>query len=269
MITANMILVPIDSPLRRVPKTVERRTVLFLDGIRYSIESYELAWTRLAQTLDSLNRSTNDADLGPLIVAATSDAWAMVDSAHRLLRLLNHAPKMKKKEPELQLFRRGTKEIEDLRNFFQHLGSEIAKFLKRSRPLLGTIKWVAPSDDPNERLLYMIVPGTFYDQVQVVGMSFDTWQGRYTQGVVLEAGHTEIDLADLNDLVERFVRWYTDWFGRTFTGDDHCSSDVRIKMQLTLVPRSGRPGRAEKLAEGQPPETGAAPGVPAAPTEDD
>jgi len=220
-----------------------------LDGIRYSIECYELAWRRLEQTLDSLSRSADNADLGPLIVAATSDAWTMVDSAHRLLRLLDHAPKLKKREPELELFRRRTKEIEDLRNFFQHLGSEIARFSKRSRPLWGTIKWVTASDDPNERVLYVIVPGTFYDQLQVLGMAFDTLEGRFIQRVVLEAGHTEIELADLNALVERFVRWYTDWFGRTFPGDDHHSADVRIQMRITLVPKSGQGGGS---AEGSP-----------------
>jgi hypothetical protein len=263
-----MALVPIDSPLRRVPKSVDRRVVLFLDGIRYSIECYELAWTRLERSLDTLSHLADDAkDFTPLIVAATSDAWTMVDSANRLLTLLDQAPKLKKKEPELQLFRRRTEVIEDLRNFFQHLGSEIASFSKRKKPLLGTIKWVTAQGDPNDRNLHMIVPGTFYDQLQTTGIIFDRREGRFIQRIVLEAGQSEIDLADLNSLVERFVNWYTDWFNRTFTGDERYDSDVRMRIIIQPRPKTAPPEKADGSAEGQPPETGAAPGVPAAPTE--
>ncbi|HEV8068325.1 MAG TPA: hypothetical protein VGP76_11360 [Planctomycetaceae bacterium] len=237
-----MALIPNDSPLRRVPKSVDRRIILFLDGVRYSIECYELASMRLTQSLEAMSRLPADADFRPLIVAATSDACTMVDTAHRLLGLLDHAPRMKKSQPELQLFLRGTKEVENLRHFFQHLGQKITDFSKRRRPLWGIIKWVAASDHPDERISHVIVPGTFDDQAEIPGMTFDTHEFRFIGRVVLEAGGTEIDLVDLDDLILRFIIFYTDWFGRTFTGDDHYDADRHIQYRVMGRRRSIQSG---------------------------
>lgn len=74
-----------ESPLRRLPGQLDRKQMLYLDGIRYSIEMADLAHLRLQQTLLDLANHSNDSDPVHLyFVAAVQDAWSIVDSVHRL-----------------------------------------------------------------------------------------------------------------------------------------------------------------------------------------
>jgi hypothetical protein len=115
-----------ESELRRVPANVERRTILFLDGVRYSFQAFEISATRLAHTLNHLSHPKKPGeDLGELISVATIDAWSIIDAVHRLRELLEQMPGMKKNTPERQLFLRRTASVEDLRHYFQHFRTEI------------------------------------------------------------------------------------------------------------------------------------------------
>ncbi len=55
---------------------------------------------------------------------------------------------------------------------------------------------------------------------------------RYVERVVLHAGPQKVDLANLNDAVERFVEWYTRCFSTTFTGDDRYGADMHIRFSI-------------------------------------
>ena len=231
-----MKLVPADSLLRRVPTSVERRTVLYLDGIRYSIESFELSSLRLARVLDQLAKRTDDTpDLGDLILEATTDAWSMIDAVHRLRELLSQLPGLRKNEPELQVFLRGTAVIEDLRHFFQHFRTEIDSFHERGMPLWGTLSWAHTDAESELPENHTIVPGTFFRGAWVATCTFDTHEGRYVERVLLHAGPKKVDLATLTEQVERFVAWYVAWFERSFTSDDRLGADVHMKFQLRPV----------------------------------
>jgi hypothetical protein len=228
-----MHLVPMDSPLRRIPTTVERRDVLFLDGIRYCFEAFELTSLRLAHGLHSMGqRDDTSPPLGPKIVEVTTDAWTMIDVVHRLRELLQQVPKLKKNEPELQLFIRKTESIEDLRHYFQHFRTEIDLFAERGMPLWGTLSWIFDKGDSEAPANHLLIPGTFFKDVRAMGCTFDTHENRYVERVVLHAGPQKVDLANLNDAVERFVEWYTRWFSTTFTGDDRYGADMHIRFSI-------------------------------------
>lgn len=79
------------SPLRRLPSELDRRQALFLDGIRYSVEMADLAYTRLRQTLFNLaeQRGSGTSLDHWLFVSAVQDAWSLIDSLHRLRGLLS------------------------------------------------------------------------------------------------------------------------------------------------------------------------------------
>lgn len=228
-----MPLVPTDSPLRKVPTTVERRDVLFLDGIRYCFEAFELSSRRLAHGLHSMGlRDDTAMPLGPQIVEVTTDAWTMIDVVHRLRELLQQVPKLRKKEPELQLFIRKTKSIEDLRHYFQHFRTEIDSFAERGMPLCGTLSWIFEKEDSAGPENHLLIPGTFFKDVWGMGCTFDTHENRYVERVVLLAGPKKVDLADLNDTVEKFAEWYTAWFCATFTDNDRYGSDMHIRFSI-------------------------------------
>ena len=79
-----------NSPTRRMPVTLDPRSILYLDGIRYSTQLVDLAYSRLEGTLEKLvHKDDQQGAVGNLIVEAISDAWAFVDSLHRRGAALN------------------------------------------------------------------------------------------------------------------------------------------------------------------------------------
>jgi len=231
-----MDLVAKDSPLRNVPANTERRTVLFLDGVRYSIQSFEIASRRLAQTLGQLSKGVGaDDDLGEIISFAILDAWSIIDSIHRLRELLEQMPGLKKNTPELQLFLRRTSTVEDLRHYFQHFRTEIESYVEKSMPLWGTISWSTNNSETGLPETHTIVPGTYFQGAWIAACTFDTQQRKFVEHVLLHAGPLKVDLADLERFVGEFVKWYVDWHQSTFTGNNLLGADVHMKFSITPV----------------------------------
>ena len=231
-----MNLIPPDSPLRKVPTKVERRTVLFLDGIRYSIQSFEIASRRLAQTLNRLSKGKeqND-DLGEIISFATIDAWSIIDSIHRLRELLVQMPGLKQNTPELQLFLRRTSRIENLRHYFQHFRTEIDSFVEKAMPLWGTISWSTCNSETRLPESYTIVPGTNFPGAWAASCTFDSHEGRFIDRVLLHAGPEKVDLADLEDFVKELTSWYLQWYESKFFGEEHFQADGYVKYCIEPV----------------------------------
>jgi hypothetical protein len=227
-----MALIPETSPLRRVPSSLDRRVVLFLDGIRYSLQIFDLASLRLAHVLHDITTSADPNTVGEKIVAATADAWTMIDSIHRLRELLQNLPGLKQKEAELQVFLRKTRVVEDFRNFVQHFRSEIESFTSYGLPIWGTLSWAFYRDYPEN---HSIVPGTFFDGCGSIGLVFDAHQAKFVERVVLQAGPRKLDLATLTEDVQRFVEWYVKWFETKHTDENRLGADVHITMVLQPV----------------------------------
>lgn len=231
-----MTLVPTDSPLRLVPSSLERRAVLFFDGIRYSLHIFDLAATRLALTLDGLSsgKFVHD-DLAQHFAEGISDAWLMIDSIHRLRELLLQTPGLKKKILELQLFLRRTSAVESLRHFNQHFRTEIDSFTKIGMPLWGTLSWAYTNPQSGELENHTIAPGTFFSGAWVASCTFDKRQGKFLEKVLLHAGPAKLDLAELSLHVEEFVGWYTKWFQQQFPDIDHHGADLHLQFSLKLA----------------------------------
>lgn len=127
-----------DCPLRRLPAALDRKQTLFLDGIRYSAEMADLAHVRVQHTLHRLAMSSKDSEenSGNLdhlaVLSAMQDAWAIVDSLHRLRGLLQQMPGIKQNTPNMRVFRQQTDKVEDLRNGVQHLNQQIHKLVSQS-----------------------------------------------------------------------------------------------------------------------------------------
>lgn len=234
-----MLLVPPNSPLRLVPDSLDRRSVLFLDGIRYCLHIFDLSLTRLVIALKTLSTDLDGAGQAPdQIASAISDAWTMIDSVHRLRELLSQAPGLKKSEPELQIFLRGTHDIEGLRHFYQHFRNEIDFFVSAGMPLWGTLSWIHTDVATGENTNFTIVPGTFFSGATVYSCTVDTMEMKYVQRIAFYAGSAMVDLAVLAERVEKFVTWYLNWYQEKFPGISHHGADLLIRMNVRAVPRA-------------------------------
>ena len=158
---------------QRLPKNLDRRQMLFLDGIRFSVEIAETAYGRLCKTLLTLANSViqkKKVRIGVLTVRATSDAWAIIDSVYRLCGLLRQMRGVKQNTPSLNLLYREAEKVEALRNTVQHLNNEISNLISKELPVWGTLSWVAIPNPTND-LWYTcsLAPGTvFARQIPII-----------------------------------------------------------------------------------------------------
>lgn len=221
-------LIDTDSPLRRIPLApgVVRSQRMFLDGMRYSIEIAEIAFHRLKKTL--MEASGDEGDSRAEFPSALLDAWAVVDSAYRLLGLMR---KMRgiERTPEATLIRRGLEPVKDLRNCIQHLNKEILKHVDVGQPVWGSLSWVfSPQLSFDKYYKLVMIPGSI-GEGQKLTLTGDNREvrvpGMANQPVVRPDGRTmtlasdmPIDLIELTaygrtlslsetyDWIERFTR---------------------------------------------------------------
>jgi hypothetical protein len=158
------VIVGDESPLRRLPAELNQRQTLFLDGIRISIESADLSYARLRNTLMRLARQGDGPGetplTGPDTAAAMLDAWSIVDSIRRLRAMLSQMPNLAR-SPRLRVFLEETKTFDDLRNVVQHFETTIPEMVDAGEPLWGHLTWVVVADREVGRLLTCaLVPGT-------------------------------------------------------------------------------------------------------------
>ena len=233
-----MSLVPFESPLRRVPVELDRRTVLYFDGIRYCFHIFDLTCARLTESLRTLSSGDQaSALLADRIAAAIADAWTLIDVTHRLRELLSQAPRLKKSSPELQVFLRCTEAVEGLRHFYQHFRTGIDQFAVAGAPLWGSLSWVHTDSISGENSCYVAMPGTFFQGVAVPSCTIDTLQNKYIERIAFFAGSAKIDLAELSDRVLQLCIWYTDWYTSTISGNDVHAAELHMAMKVRMVPR--------------------------------
>lgn len=131
------------SALSNIRNDLNKKQLVFFDGIRSSVQMLDLAYRRLVD--DLLWLSQNGSPFGEHMVSAFGDAWAIVDSGHRLRLLLEDIPNFRQNAPEHQLIIRTLRPLKELRDDLQHLDSELNKWMDPSEPfpgVWGQLSWI-------------------------------------------------------------------------------------------------------------------------------
>jgi len=169
-----------------------RNTVLYLDGIRYSVSMAEVAVGRLRTTLDEVAvRHAARQHAEEQIVSAFLDAWALIDMCHRAREL---SQKLSKKLPGVQLFLRSTSHVERLRHYVQHFHTGIPTIPSCWTPLWGALSWV-PTHETST--CYTIFTGNLPDGLQAPSIAYDTHDLRFASQIVLYVGADQADLPSI------------------------------------------------------------------------
>jgi hypothetical protein len=207
--------------------------VLYLDGIRYSIDMVDTSCRRLRETLERIARAGDVREVvAPLVVEAMIDSWTMIDATHRLRGLVQQLPGLKQNQPGVQLFVRKTRTVEELRNFVQHFRTEIDTFVAKRMPLWGTLSWSRVPDDTQQPECHSIVPGTLFQGTSVYSCIFDRHEGRFIDRIILEAGDARVDLEDLFDTVAAFCQWFEQWYLQAHPGEHRHVADVHLRVLM-------------------------------------
>lgn len=210
-----------DSPLRRLPAALDRKQVLFLDGIRYSVNMADLAYSRLQQTLYRLAMSQQDYDGFDLdVLSAVQDAWSIVDSLHRLRGLLRQTPRFKQKSPDMRVFMQHTEKVEDLRNAVQHLNHEIDKLVGANQTVWGSLSWFAiASPSSTSGQIGLLVAGTvFTSEGHPMVNPVEKQLHSLVDLVTLTAYGHSLDLSNAMRHVERRIKSLEDQLKDQFAG---------------------------------------------------
>ena len=148
------------SPLQNPPHDFSRRQVLFLDGLRYSVEMAQIAYKRLNVSLQSVSRIS---DKNQLISSAEAMlyAWAIVDSAHRYRDLLLAFPGLKK-GIWVKLTEKRIQDVADLRNCVQHQIGEIPNIIERREQFWGYLSWAEIREGRYTGKWLMLTGGSHY-----------------------------------------------------------------------------------------------------------
>lgn len=225
-------IIEADSPLRNLPLVLNPRQVLLLDGIRYSAEMADIAYSRLFDTLTyvSKNHNSNEFDFR-VFPHSFLDAWSVIDSVNRLRTLLVNLTGYKKilKEESknrttdgiknevvangndeiitLKIFFEETKKVQLLRNMVQHLEGRLDHVLSLQKTIWGSLDWVYV-DERDEELchVFKLVAGSITkikeDYINPTGDIFHSRLDRIT----LCAHDLDICLTSLLKMVEKSIR---------------------------------------------------------------
>jgi hypothetical protein len=207
-----------------------RKTVLYLDGIRYSVSMAEIAARRLRATLDEvavLHAATQQAE--EQVVSALLDAWALIDMCHRARELVQ---KLWRKLPGVQVFLRSTAHIEELRHYVQHFHTGIPKIPSSWTPLWGALSWV-PTQEPTT--CYTIFTGNLLAGLQAPSIAYDTHELRFASEIVLYVGTAQADLPSIATQMRKVRDCLLDWVEKhpKFTRAD---ADTRIRT-VSMLPQ--------------------------------
>ncbi len=179
-----MVIVTATSPLWKLPQGLHPLQGGFFDAIRLSVQFIDVAHARLYEALTQLTlTSDRSLQIGP---NALMDAWAIIDAVHRLRSLVRQLPRYKQRAPSKRLFMDKSQSVEQLRNSFQHLVSDLSGLTDSDLPVLGALTWVRPVDHERNRLsVSTFIPG------QLKSIAPSSW---VTVPSIVPDGVTQIEL---------------------------------------------------------------------------
>ncbi|MEZ5196374.1 MAG: hypothetical protein R2764_08240 [Bacteroidales bacterium] len=150
------ILINQDSPLRKVPIVLEKRQVLLIDGIRYSLDIVDISFQKLNEYL--YNLSFTEEGLCPSLPSIYSEVWNIVNNTSIFIKLLISFPVIDYEVLLKEIF-----VINDLRNSHQHLNQRIDEiFLKEELPIFGELSWYAKKHSNSDNGIICTIHSGFF-----------------------------------------------------------------------------------------------------------
>ena len=227
-----------DSALRRLPVSLDRRQVFFLDGVRVAIELSAAAHERLTQTLAKLaDHAYEEKEREVAIVSALQDAWSIVDAVYRLRALLRRMPHLKQKASALQAFYRASREVDALHTRTRDFDAEVGKLLMLELPLWGMLQWLVLVD-PSAVLVRSctIAAGTLFQATPPIQNPLGRRFRSSVDQVVLWAGGLAVHVSDLMIAVGTISKTLERSLERQFATLPKHAADMLVVAEIQIVP---------------------------------
>jgi hypothetical protein len=186
-----------------------KKLIFYLDGLRYSFQMASLVSHRIRETLDEIARNHPDKYTEEQITSGLLDAWTLVDVCHRVRELVQQTPRLSQNLPGIQIFLRGTEQVENLRHYVQHLRSGIPNIPVQSNPLWGVLSWTPTN---NKTVCYTVFSGNLVGGVYGNTLTLDTHNLQFIAEMKLLADGIEIDLNSILEQLKKVKTCISEWF---------------------------------------------------------
>ena len=178
--------------MKTLSKLDDQKQVLIIDALRLSLEIEKALNSRLWRILRRIEKLDDASNPKPAeVLEAIGLAWQLIDTIHRIRGLAEQVRGLSHSLPEYQLFQRKTAPTEELRNFYQHLNSEIPKLPAKTNPIIGVLSWVTKILGKSRTVVY----GTFPKDGNIHTLVVDTWKAEFVSQLEFTAGQTNLDMA--------------------------------------------------------------------------
>lgn len=166
-----------NSYLHSIPKNLNKKLIFCLDGIRVSLQTISLSYSRLSGLLKTL--SLENSQIKNIDFTHVSlDAWAFIDSVYRfnglwgvLSTLVNIEDKY-----DISVVNAKCSEIKSIRNVLAHVSQRLDHIVSSNSSIVGEISWLAiKSENPLLIKTYFLRSGLFYENLE---FTFNLPKGR-------------------------------------------------------------------------------------------
>lgn len=182
--------------------------MLVVDALRYSLLLERNAYAGLTRVLRKMEKhDVTEHPREAYALSAIGNAWAMIDIAHRVRGLVTQISGLPHRNPEVQLFLRSTKSVEDFRNLYQHLSSGLARLSMPTNPVMGVVSWV--TKEPRHSITIYVGTGT--RDIQVHTVAYDRQDDKFPQVLLFSAGNRDIEIDKLHASCRRISSFVDKW----------------------------------------------------------
>jgi hypothetical protein len=136
-----MLLFPHTSSLYALPQSLEKKEILYLDGVRYACEMVHISYDRLCESLEKITYEDDPDIHRHLMTAGIHDAWSIIDATDRLRSLVERSDVLKELKESSPNFFLNADIVRKLRNVIQHIDTLIPNHANADWPVWGGVSW--------------------------------------------------------------------------------------------------------------------------------
>lgn len=211
----------------------DQRIPSIFEGLHVSFQIVELTYSELHETCIRIPTEP------PALLTALWRGWSFVDAVHRMREIAQVLPGLSQRCRERRAFLDETKSAKQLRDYIQHLRSELSRREQRTSPVWGTLSWV-DAQDPMvcHTALVGVAQG---ERAAYSSCVFDLRERRWVSKITLGLGPVSFNFDPVHAACLRFYRFIDEWF-RSHHGLQ--PQDLEQVPVVTIRPATAKPGDA-------------------------
>jgi hypothetical protein len=194
--------------MKSIGNIKDQSQILIIDAIRLSFEIEKTLYSKFWRSLRLLEKVEDNLPPRPSqVINSIQYVWEIIDTVNRIRGLIIYVKGLSHNSNEYQLFSKNTKSIEDFRNFYQHLNTEIPKIAEPANPIIGVISWVTKDQNKSKTITYgSIISGNSFHSLAV-----DTWTNKFACNLEFSSDQLSIDLEYVHKKLKDFAQFFNEW----------------------------------------------------------